>query len=543
MKRKSIALLLALTLVATLILGACNNGQNGSSDGEERVLTIASPYAIGSLTPWISNSDGDRYVLGNVYEALIESNTGAEDGVEYVPAIAESWEYTDDTTLVFKIRENVYWQTEGNDLFDEKVQVTAQDIKAVFDFVLDESNGSTEWGDLDPLVESVEATDDFTVTFHTKKPSAILLYEISGVLIFPMKAIEEDFDLTQQPVGTGAFIFSDYKVDDSVTLTPNPDYRVTPNVDKVVIEIVPDKAVAAIALQNGEVDIVPQLLTTDLEAVANHEDLKLIPNSVGWYRYIGFNCSNEMFQDLKVRQAISMAIDFESITETLFGNDFGAQLAIDSYGGAVPLEFEGADLEAWKAVYEYNPDKAQQLLEEAGWTKGSDGIYEKDGKKLSFAIKCPTNDQNRVKLGEMAATYLKGIGIDASAQPTEWATMTADIASGNTELFVMGGGSVIGGMNMLFHSVASQGGSHNVFYPDETLDAMLDEAYATIDDDARVALLKEAAMRALENKVHAGGYFEYVQIGMNKRVTDFEKSPTLWYSLCNDYRNVGVDGE
>ena len=75
------------------------------------------------------------------------------------------------------------------------------------------------------------------------------------------------------------------------------------------------------------------------------------------------------------------------------------------------------------------------------------------------------------------------------------------------------------------------------------LDTMLEEAYATIDDDARIALLKEAAMRALENKVHAGGYFEYVQIGMNKRVTDFEKSPTLWYSLCNDYRNVGVDGQ
>lgn len=553
MKKRSLAFLLALVLACGLMLGGCSSDGsadvsesgsegNGVADGE-RVLTIASPYAIGSLTPWISNLDGDRYVLGNVYEALIEANTGSEDGVEYVPAIAESWEYTDDTTLVFKIRENVYWQTEGNDLFDEKVQVTAHDVKAVFDFVLDENNASTEWGDLYPIIESVEATDDFTFTVKTKQPSAILLNEISGVLIFPIKAIEEDFDLTQQPVGTGAFIFSEYRVDDSVTLTPNPDYRVTPNVDRVVIEIVPDKAVAAIALQNGEVDIVPQILTTDLEAVAADEDLKLIPNSVGWYRHIGFNCSNEIFQDLKVRQAISMAIDFESITETLFGNDFGAQLAVDAYGGGVPPEFEGSDIEAWKAVYEYNPDKAQTLLEEAGWTKGSDGIYEKDGQKLSFAIKCPTNDQNRVKLGEMAATYLKTIGVDASAQPTEWATMTADIAAGNTEMFVMGGGSVVGGMNMLFHSVNTQGTSHNVFYTDETLDTMLEEAYATIDDDARIALLKEAAMRALENKVHAGGYFEYVQIGMNKRVTDFEKSPTLWYSLCHDYRNVGVDGQ
>ena len=273
MKKRSLAFLLALVLACGLMLGGCSSDGsadvsesgsegNGVADGE-RVLTIASPYAIGSLTPWISNLDGDRYVLGNVYEALVESNTGSEDGVEYVPAIAESWEYTDDTTLVFKIRENVYWQTEGNDLFDEKVQVTAHDVKAVFDFVLDENNASTEWGDLYPIIESVEATDDFTFTVKTKQPSAILLNEISGVLIFPIKAIEEDFDLTQQPVGTGAFIFSEYRVDDSVTLTPNPDYRVTPNVDRVVIEIVPDKAVAAIALQNGEVDIVSPILTTD----------------------------------------------------------------------------------------------------------------------------------------------------------------------------------------------------------------------------------------------------------------------------------------
>ena len=93
MKKRSLAFLLALVLACGLMLGGCssdgsaNVGESGSegdgvADGE-RVLTIASPYAIGSLTPWISNSDGDRYVLGNVYEALIEVNTGSEDGVEY----------------------------------------------------------------------------------------------------------------------------------------------------------------------------------------------------------------------------------------------------------------------------------------------------------------------------------------------------------------------------------------------------------------------------------------------------------------------------
>lgn len=545
MKKRVMSLLLAVAM-ATAVLAGCGTKSSSNEEvkkeekQEEKVLTVASPYSIASLCPWFSDSDGDRFVMGNIYEALIESNTGSSDGVDYVPVIAESWEYTDDTTLVFHLRDDVYWQG-GNDLYKEKTKLTAEDVKAAFEYVLDPKNGASVWGgNLAPLVKSIEAPDESTVVFHANYPTSILLFEISNVLVFPIKAIEENFDLTKQPVGTGAFVMSENVADDHVTLVPSPDARIKPNLDKILIKIIPDKAVASVALQNGEVDIVPQIPTEDLEKVASNKELALIPNSVGWYRYLAFNCSNDLFKDLKVRQAISMAIDFDAITETLFSNDFGAKLAINAYGGAVPPEFEGADLEAWKKVYEFNPEKAQKLLEEAGCKKNANGIYELNGKALSFSIKVPSNDQNRIKLAEMASTYLKNIGVEATAVPTEWATLTSDISTGNTEMFIFGGGSLIGGMNMLFHSEATQGTSHNVFFVDKELDKMLEEGYATIDDDKRVELLKECAMRALENKVHAGGYMEYIQVGMNRRVKDFEKSPTLSYGLCNEYRNVDV---
>jgi ABC-type transport system substrate-binding protein len=141
----------------------------------------------------------------------------------------------------------------------------------------------------------------------------------------------------------------------------------------------------------------------------------------------------------------------------------------------------------------------------------------------------------------MAVTYLKRIGVDATSLPTEWPTMTADIKGGNTEMFIMGGGSVMGGMNMLFNSKMNPATAHNTFFADPELDKMLDDGYATVKTEERIEKLKAAALRALDNKTHAGGYFEYVQIGMNNRVKDFEKSPTLWYGLTTPFRNVSVE--
>ena len=508
----------------------------------EKVLTIATPYGIGTFSPWLFTSDGDRYVISNVYESLCESNTGAKDGQNFVPILAESWSYTDDTTCVFKLRNDIYWQSEGNELFKEKTLVTASDVKAVFDFNMDKANLATQYGDLISIIDRIDADDSArTVTFHTKTPTSLLIKEVSDVLIFPIKAIREKYNLEEHPVGTGAFIIKEYKVDDSITLVPNPDARVKPNLTKVIFKIVPDKSVAAISLQNKEVDIVPQLLTADIGAVAKRDFLSVLPNTLGWYRYLAFNCEREMFQDVRVRQAIGMCIDQKAIVDTIFGNDFGATIAVCTYSGGVPLELEGADLETWKSLFEYNPGKAEQLLQEAGYQKNASGIYEKDGKALRFVVQSPANDNNRIKFGEMAVTYMKAIGIDAASQPTEWATHTADIRAGNCDMFIMGGGSTIGGMNMLYHSVGMQGMSHNTRLYDKEMDALLDRGYATVDDARRVEILKEAAVHAIKNHVHAAGYDEYVQIGMNRRVRDFDKSPSLWYGLCNEYRNIDVE--
>ena len=548
MKFRKTSQVMVLLLTVILLISSCNGGTTTTTQPAtsgaapttppepEKVITIATPYTIGTFSPYMYQGDGDRYISSNCYEVLVVNATP-----HYLPGIASSWDTPDDLTYIFHLRDNVYWQR-GNPLFgDELVKVTANDVKAVFDFVMDPANGARQQSEAVTYFKSWEVIDELTIKLTANFPSALTLYSVTNILIWPVKAVQEkNFNLDDYPIGSGPYKFENYRIDDQITMVRNEDFRIWPNLDRVVFKIVPDKTVAAIALMNKEVDIVPQLLTTDLEAVAAKDYLALIPNEIGWYRYIGVNTLKPAFADIRVREAMSMAIDFDSIVDAIYYNPSGAMLALNTYGGAVPLEHEGADLETWKKYYEYNPEKAVAILEEAGWQKGTDGIYAKDGMKLEFVIKTPANDQNRMKAGEMAATYLKVIGINAIPQPTEWATFLDDIREGNTELFIMGGGSVVGGMNMLFHSERAKGQAHNTWIEDTHLDDLLDRGYSTIDIPTRLGILKEASTYALQLRVHLGGYLEYVQNGMNTRVTDYAEWPSFWYGLTTEHRNMDV---
>lgn len=508
-----------------------------TTSDEGKVLRIATQYSVSTLLPWKSTQDGDYYIFNNIYDSLVINSAS-----DYLPGFAKSWTVADDqVTWDFTLREDAYWHT-GNDLFgDEKVNVTAQDVADSIAFLMDEKNEAFQLENMVNAIESVEVTGDHSLRIVAKQPDALFLYYMSQVYIIPMKAIDEGYDLNAHPVGSGPYKFVSHKVDDEVVLEKNPDYSATlePGLDKIIFKIMPDKSVAAIALQNGEVDIVPQLLSTDITAVSNDDKLVLVPASTSWYRFMAYNLDHEKFQDIKVRTAIAEAIDFDSIVAAIFANDAGVTLAIPSYGGGIPNEYYGGDTETWKKMTPFDTDAAAALMEEAGWTKGADGIYEKNGEKFAFTIKAPSSDGQRVKMCEMAATYLKQFGMDVTVQQTEFATLADDVLAGDTEVWCMGGGSGINGPQFLYYSPIAA----TIFrtgYVDPELDALIDTAFHTVDDAEREAMLKEVGVKAVESRIHIGGYFEYTQTGANKRVTGFDNCDLLIPLTC-DYRNVSVN--
>ncbi|NLW16195.1 MAG: hypothetical protein GX033_00785, partial [Firmicutes bacterium] len=192
--------LLVLPLVLSLLLATACSSPEPTPEAKEKVLTIATQYTIATLNPFKTSSDGDGYIIRQVMEPLVSGVAG-----DLRPLLAESWTNPDSLTWDFKIRENAYWH-EGNEVYPEgaNVQVTAEDVKACFDYVLDPANKAQYQARLAQVIKSVEVLDEFTVRFTTHEPAAWFLTDVHRVPIFSLKALEvlgEDvFDFT--PIGT-----------------------------------------------------------------------------------------------------------------------------------------------------------------------------------------------------------------------------------------------------------------------------------------------------------------------------------------------------
>lgn len=507
-----------------------------ASEGPKE-LTIGTYMAITTLEPWKTTSDGDGYVIRQIYHTLVEMNKKSE----FTPSLAKSWECSDDGLVwTVNLRDDVYWHT-GNGLFaeGEKVQVTAEDVKFSYDYYLDPETGSVRYTELSKTLDKVEVVDDFTVKFYTKNVDVLWEYRMYQNYIIPKKGVEQNWDWHASPVGSGAYKFVEHVIDTQVVLEKNEDFWMEPGLDKITYKIIPDRSVSAIALQNQEIDIALAVLPTEVGHIAEKDYLTLTDSGTGSLRWIGFNCTWDFFQDVNVRRAIAMGVDLNSAVEAIFKNDAGAKLAVRAWS-AIPLERPGGNAEErFKAAgMHYDPEKAQALLEENGWAKGSDGIYAKDGKRLSFQLQVGNNDANREKLAVIVSSQLQAIGIECVAHTAEWGTHTSDIKDGNTQMFILGGYSNLDGpWRLMGYNETTM--SPNSGYKNEDVEAILAEANKTTDFDERSELLTRASEIYVSEAPVMPVYFEYTQVGFNNRVTDFDYA-TVYQALCGTERNVSV---
>lgn len=538
MRRCRLFVLITLGLCVLMLLTACQPtpvSDPNAGKKKEKELIVGTYMPITTLVPWKTTSDGDGYILRQVYHTLVEMNKKSE----FTPSLAKSWECSDDgLTWTFHLRDDVFWQT-GNELFgDEKVQVTAEDVKYSYEYYMKPEIGSVRYSTLVGTIDSVEVVDEFAVKFVTKKIDVLFEYMMYQNYIIPRKAVETGWDFHAHPVGSGAYKFVEHVIDSHVTLVQNEDFWQEPALDKVAFKIITDKSVSAIALQNKEIDIALAILPTEVGAIAEKDYLVLTDSGVGSYRWIGFNCMYPLFEDPEIRRALAMAVDMDKAVDAIFANDAGVKLAVRAYG-PIPLERPGSNQERWKKVAaDYDPEGAVKILEEKGWVKGSDGIYAKDGKRFSFTLQVGNNDANREKLAVIVASQLKALGIEATAQTVEWGTHTTDIKEGNVEMYIIGGYSNLDGPMRLMHT-DPETFSPNCGYSNAQVDALLEQAWKTIDYNDRAELLTQASVIFVSEAPHLGGYFEYSQVGYNKRVTDFDYA-TVYQALCSTERNVGI---
>lgn len=505
------SLLLLMLLSIILVLGACGGGDeqsdadDSSSDstseeaadesedsGGEKVLVYARGGDSESLDPG-STSDGESSrVTQQVLETLL---TFEAESFELEPGLARDWEVSDDgLTYTFYLQEGVKFH-DGTDFNAEAVKINFDrfaDPEHEYAFADDGyvyfmygAMFGGHKGDEGHVVDEVVVVDDYTVEFRLNKPLGFFLQNMgmSYFAITSPAALEEyGPTINENPVGTGPFKFVSWTKDESIILEKNEDYwkEGLPKVDKVIFEVIPDNAARLIALRSGDIDIMDGLNPDDAAGVEADDDLILYTRAENNFGYIGFNVQKEPLDNELLRQAISHAIDREAIVDALYAG-YGTVAK-----NPLPPSYLGYndDVEG----YQYDVEKAKELLAEAGYADG----LEIDLWTMPVARPYMPDPETTA---EIIQNNLAEIGITVNIVREEWAPYLEKTAAGEHQIYMLGWSGTNGDPDYFLSSLLHGdlvGDSNREFYANDEVDKLLNEAKVEIDQEKRAEMYKEA---------------------------------------------------
>lgn len=376
-----------LLAAATIALAAGSTAFAARTD-----LTIGMVLEPPHLDPTGGAAAAIREVTyANIFQGL--TRIGPDGKVH--PDLAESWTVSDDGKVyTFKLHSGVKFH-DGTD-FD------ANDVK----YTLDRDRGPDSTNSQKPLfahIASVDVVDPATVKITLDEPQGGFLYNMGrgeAVIVAP----ESEPTNKEKPIGTGPFRFDHWAKGSEIVLVKNPDYwGPAPALDKVTFRIIPDAAAAVPALLSGDVQAFPNMPAGDaLAQIKADPRFKVVIGTTEGETILSINNKKPPFDNLKVRQAISYALDRKEIIEGASTGGYGTPIG-SHYSPADPgyVDLTG--------VYAYNPDKAKELLKEAGFPDG-----------FKATIKLPPPPYAR-QGGEIIAAELRKVGIDLQIIPVEWA--------------------------------------------------------------------------------------------------------------------------
>ncbi len=459
--KRNLALTLVFILMISLVLTACQKEGEGAvtPTPTKDTLTVAIKADPRSLEPHNGSNDADSTRVQNqIYETLVVLNVDKQmEG-----SLAKSWEYTDDTTLVMKIRENVKFHNgesfDANDaLFSLKNAVTGKYTSQLVD-------------DID--FDNTKVVDSNTLQIKTNKPTGILLAKLCSLYMYDEQTFNEvgEEGLASRPIGTGPFMFKEWYRGDRIELEAFQDYWATkPSFKKLVMRVISEPSSRAIEVESGGVDIAVDIVASDLDLLATKDNVKVLRTPSWGNVFIGFNCKEGPFTNKALRQAINYALDREAIVKGVYGNS--GKLA----AGPMPESFWGynPDLKG----YSRNIEKAKELLTQAGY---SDGL----------TITLTTSDsQERVDIAEMVQNQLGQVDITVKVETLENATYLDRIVAGTVEMYILGWTCNTGDPHFALFDPFYTGGAtwaNTAQYSNSEVDRLLDIGRNTVDENTRL---------------------------------------------------------
>ena len=452
-----------------LALTACPSSPPTAS---RQIMRIALETAPQRLDPHYAVDAASQRVIQLVYNGLVRLDAQSQ----IAPDVAQSWETPEPTTYVFHLRQDVTWH-DGR-------RLTAADVHYTFTSVLDEKNQSPKRVSFDKI-QSIDVIDEFTIRFVLTEPFAPFLTNMTLGLVPRPSAAEAERNLDAHPIGTGPFKFDRIEPDVAVHLLAYEAYfEGRPNLDGVVLRILPDAMVRLFELQKGNIDLIQNALPPDLLAPLRSDDQFAVLQAPGTnFTYLGLNCQDDILKHVEVRQALAYAIDRQAVIRHVLS---GLGTLADGILSAGHWAYE-----ANVPRYAYDPDRAAQLLDQAGFAD-PDG----DGPQPRFQLtyKTSQNEEGR-RIAEVLQEQLRQVGIDVEIRSFEWGTFFGDIRAGNFQLYALTWVGVTEPdiFHYVFHSQSVPPvGANRGRYSNVQLDALLDTGRRSMSQQARRATYSQA---------------------------------------------------
>jgi len=411
-----------------------------------------------SLDPRIGTDAVAERIDPLIFDSLVQRN----DHFGLDPDLAVRWEVPNPTTYIFHLRTGVQFQ-DGRPL-------TSRDVKWTLDSVLNGTILSIKAGAY-KFISSVDAPDPATVVLHLSQPDPGLLWNLcnGGIGIVPYGSGR---DFWKHPIGTGPYRFVSQQIDKDVVLERSSNYwGARPHIEHLHFNVVPDATTRALELEKGSADVAVNALSPDMaDALKRRPNLVVSIGPGSEIAYLVFNLRTPYLKDVRVRRAIAMAVNRPLIIHSLMRDQ-----AIPANSLLPPQHW------AWTndtQKYPYNPTAANMLLNQAGYTRGADGI------RFHIGMKTSTDETTRLLANVLQQEFAR-VGIALDLRSYEFATFYADLTRG---AFEMASSRWIGGNEQpdIFryaYSAASfpPHGSNRGYYDNPELDALLNDAAATLD--------------------------------------------------------------
>ncbi|SDY15852.1 peptide/nickel transport system substrate-binding protein [Evansella caseinilytica] len=494
------------------------NSQEDAVDGGELIVGLsANPM---TLDPVSYTSTYESQVIRSIADTLV---IYSNDLMEIEPALATEWEVSDDLmTYTFKLREDAFFQP-GE--YQDGRQMTAEDVK----FSLERSANDSAMNRL-RMVESVEVVEEFTVNVHLSEPNSALLAVLTdaGNVIVPQEEVEgwgDQFGMNL--VGTGPFKLDEWKIDDQIQLSRHDNYwSQTPHLDTLIWKGITDQNMMVNALRSGDIDIATDIQGQNRAILEQEEGFELLTVPGLSIEYVAMNMMEGPTADIRVREAINLATNVDELVQGVF-----------QYGGAIrsylplPQSSWGYEPSLESMVPDFDPERAKQLLAEAGYPDG----FEIDLYVIERRVPHATIFQSQLK---------ENLNIDVNVNVVEFGVQSDIASQGQAPMYLMGWSWYPDPdffLYQMFHSdqIGSLGNGYGFHHPE--VDELIERATAeTVDQEERRDLYVEAMELIIQEYPRVELSLVEITAGISDQVNGFDVRPDNSFIIVNPNTNVSV---